>query len=224
MDLLSRRGAVIFDMDGVLWHSAAAHWAAFRSVLAPLGVDGGRYADVAGMRTDAAMAMLCERAGRPQDATALAELVRAKRARARALLRADPPVAPDLHAVLDRLAGTHRLALASSASAGSVALFREVTGGAPWFDVVCNGDEVARAKPAPDIYALALERLAIGPDAAVVVEDAPTGVRAARAAGIAVIAVQGVASTETLREAGATVVIEGLADLIDDGRADNSAR
>ena len=55
--------------------------------------------------------------------------------------------------------------------------------------MVLGGDEVANPKPAPDIYAAACERLGASPARAVALEDSPTGVAAAMAAGMYVIGV-----------------------------------
>ncbi|QBR75361.1 HAD family phosphatase [Microbacterium sediminis] len=57
------------------------------------------------------------------------------------------------------------------------------------FDVVVTGDDVDRGKPFPDAYLRAAGALAVAPDRAVAIEDSPTGLAAARAAGIAVIGV-----------------------------------
>ncbi len=53
--------------------------------------------------------------------------------------------------------------------------------------VVTSGEEVARKKPAPDIYLLACQRLGLQPDECVAVEDSAMGLQAARSAGIAVV-------------------------------------
>ena len=57
------------------------------------------------------------------------------------------------------------------------------------FDAEATGDEVARGKPAPDIFLLAAERLKVEPDGCVVFEDAPAGVAAAVAAGMRCVCV-----------------------------------
>lgn len=61
----------------------------------------------------------------------------------------------------------------------------------PLPEVLVDGTEVAVAKPDPEGYLLAAERLAVSPQACLVVEDTPAGIRAARAAGMSVIAVEG---------------------------------
>jgi HAD superfamily hydrolase (TIGR01509 family) len=70
------------------------------------------------------------------------------------------------------------------------------------FDTTVAGDEVARAKPAPDIFLAAARRLGVPPADCVVVEDSPPGVAAGRAAGMVTLAVCRVPGTEgTLAEA-----------------------
>lgn len=56
------------------------------------------------------------------------------------------------------------------------------------FDVVASADEVDRGKPAPDVYRLAAERLAVDPGRCLAIEDSTNGVRAANAAGMTVVA------------------------------------
>mgnify|MGYP001595635558 CR=1 FL=1 len=59
----------------------------------------------------------------------------------------------------------------------------------PYFDVICTADDVPRTKPDPALYNLALERLGVQASEAVVFEDSPNGITAARRAVIFVIAV-----------------------------------
>jgi beta-phosphoglucomutase-like phosphatase (HAD superfamily) len=55
------------------------------------------------------------------------------------------------------------------------------------FACIVSGDQVARNKPAPDVYLACLQRLGIEAHEAVAIEDSPAGAAAARAAGIAVL-------------------------------------
>ena len=57
------------------------------------------------------------------------------------------------------------------------------------FDAIVTGDDVARVKPDPELYLLALARLGLEPHEAIVFEDAPNGVLAAKRAGIFTVAV-----------------------------------
>ena len=65
----------------------------------------------------------------------------------------------------------------------------EALGLASWFDARVTAEDVTRGKPFPDIFLTAAAALAVPPERAIVVEDAPAGVAAARAAGMKVIAV-----------------------------------
>ena len=53
-----------------------------------------------------------------------------------------------------------------------------------YFDAVCTSSDVAHPKPAPDVYLLAASKLGVDPARCMVLEDSPTGVRAALAAGM----------------------------------------
>src|SRR5207302_925587 len=80
-----------------------------------------------------------------------------------------------------------RQAIASSAPPANIDLMVQLLG-LP-FDAVVSGEEVARGKPAPDIFLRAAERLDLPPARVVVLEDAPAGVEAGKAAGSRVIAI-----------------------------------
>jgi HAD superfamily hydrolase (TIGR01509 family) len=77
--------------------------------------------------------------------------------------------------------------------------------------VAANGD-TSRAKPRPDLYLEALERLGLEPAEAIAFEDSPNGIRAAKAAGVACVAVPG-PTTATLALDEADLVLESLADV-----------
>ena len=70
-----------------------------------------------------------------------------------------------------------------------------------WFDAVITGEDVKRKKPDPEIYLLAARRLALPPRRCLVVEDAPAGVEAAKAAGMFCLAVLTSAPRELLAAA-----------------------
>lgn len=82
------------------------------------------------------------------------------------------------------------------------------------FDVVVTGDDprIARGKPAPDIFLLAAAALGVPPERCVVVEDAPSGVAAGRAAGMRVVAVPDPAM-DRARYTEADVVVDSLTTL-----------
>jgi mannitol-1-/sugar-/sorbitol-6-phosphatase len=83
--------------------------------------------------------------------------------------------------------------------------------GLPVPDVLIAAEDTPRGKPDPAGYRLAAERLGVRANECVVVEDAPAGVRAARDAGMSVVAVTTTHTADELREAGA--IIESLTQL-----------
>jgi HAD superfamily hydrolase (TIGR01509 family) len=56
-----------------------------------------------------------------------------------------------------------------------------------WFEVIATGDDVVNKKPAPEVYHLVLETLALSPDQCLVIEDSQQGLRAAVAAGLTTV-------------------------------------
>ncbi|WP_063835455.1 HAD family hydrolase [Streptomyces sp. NRRL S-118] len=97
---------------------------------------------------------------------------------------------PGVRDALDRAgAAGLRLAVASSSEAGWVHRWLRHHGIGHHFEAVVTGDDVAHRKPAPDAYLAAASALAVAPSRCVAVEDSLTGVAAARAAGMTVVAV-----------------------------------
>ena len=105
-------------------------------------------------------------------------------------------IMPGVRRLLEELRGTRPMAVASNSYRRLVDLSLEVAGLDGVFDVVITGDEIERPKPAPDIYLEACRRLGVEPADAVAVEDSPTGVAAAKAAGMFVIGIPYLAGLE----------------------------
>jgi len=97
---------------------------------------------------------------------------------------------PSAKATLERLREMKIcLALATSSVSASARPFLERTGIRSLFEVVITGDQVERGKPHPDIYMLAAEKLEMGSDSCLVIEDALAGIAAAKAANMRVAAI-----------------------------------
>jgi beta-phosphoglucomutase len=91
--------------------------------------------------------------------------------------------------LIDRLRGDRiPMALATSAPKANVVHTLAELDLASAFPVIVRGDEVARGKPAPDVFIEAARRLGVDPADCLVFEDAPMGVEAAKAAGMSVVA------------------------------------
>jgi HAD superfamily hydrolase (TIGR01509 family) len=94
--------------------------------------------------------------------------------------------------LVTELQGRLPLAVASNAPRRHLLAGLRRAGLADAFDVSVSVDDVARPKPAPDLYTRACELLDVPPAAAVALEDSPPGVAAARAAGVYVIGIPSV--------------------------------
>jgi HAD superfamily hydrolase (TIGR01509 family) len=210
----SRIRAVIFDLDGVLIDSAPYHKAAFEEVLRPLGIADFDYPRYAGWRTADVVENVLRAAQRTPEPELVQEIARNKSRIAREKLVAANPVAPDCVAVLEELSRHYALALASSGSRQSVALFLTANRCGSLFGSVLSGDDVKDAKPSPEIYQRAFEALGIAPADGVIVEDAAAGILAAKSAGAGVvIGFSGTSPGGQLLAAGADLVIQKLSEL-----------
>ncbi|MDX6644460.1 MAG: hypothetical protein QOK40_187 [Miltoncostaeaceae bacterium] len=102
--------------------------------------------------------------------------------------RASLPLLPGAVAAVHALAERWPLGLASSSNRVVIDLVLARSGLSPAFRASVSSEEVARGKPAPDVYLEAAARLGVDPSRAVAVEDSANGIRAARAAGLSVVA------------------------------------
>ena len=105
-----------------------------------------------------------------------------------------------------------RLAVASSSSRDWVVGHLSRLGLLSFFDAICCADESTQAKPSPDLYFLAAERLSAQTSQAIALEDSPHGVTAAKAAGIFCVAIPN-NLTRNLSLSQADIVLDSLADM-----------
>ena len=180
--------AVVFDMDGVLVDTEHL-WDEVREALTREW--GGRYTPEAqeammGMSSLEWSRYLHEVVGlREPPETINAEVVRRMLAR----YETDLPVVPGAVEAVDRLAAAGlRLALASSSNRELIDAVLRALELTALFQVTVSSEEVARGKPAPDVYLEAARRLGLEPARCAAIEDSASGIRAARAAGMRVIA------------------------------------
>jgi len=106
------------------------------------------------------------------------------------------------------------LKLAIATSADRVKLdgnLREIGLTPDLFDACVTGDEVRRKKPAPDIFLTAARKAHMPPTAVLVIEDAPNGIQAAKAAGMRALGITSSFSADALSAAGADWTAPGLA-------------
>jgi len=204
---------VIFDMDGVMVLTEQAHWHAWKAVADDRGVAltyetflacFGRVND------DCVRIMFGEGVPRLESS----RIAEAKEHAFRDVIRDRVPLAPGL---VDLLRSLHelecRVAVGSSAPPENVDLVLDAGGIRGYFAAAIDGSRVKRGKPAPDAFLLAAEAMGVRAERCAVVEDAPAGIQAARAAGMAAVAVATTHSAADLLHAGADEVFDGVAAL-----------
>lgn len=180
--------AVVFDMDGVLVDSEQI-WDDVREELAR--ERGGRWheraqGDMMGMSAPEWSAYMHEVIGLSELPGEIdAEVVRRMAGRYRDGL----PLIPGAVEAVRRVAARWPLGLASSSNRTLIELVLETAELSSLFRVVVSSEEVARGKPAPDVYLEAVGRLGVEASRAVAIEDSHNGILSAHAAGMRVIAV-----------------------------------
>ncbi len=180
--------AVVFDLDGVIlqteevWDEVRGRYVVER---------GGRYDEEAqrammGMSAPEWSRYLADELGVPDPPGQIsADIVRLMEAR----YREELPLIPGAREAVERLAGRWLLGLASSSNRPLIDAALELAGLDGLFAATVSSEEVARGKPAPDVYLEAARRLAVAPERCAAVEDSHSGIRSAKAAAMRVVAI-----------------------------------
>ena len=179
---------VIFDMDGVLVDSAAPHLRSWQLLAEECGgaVTEEQFTGTFGRQNRDIIPILFGAVSEPR----MQALADRKEELYRDLIRQDPPI---VEGAVELVWGLHRagaaVAVGSSGPPENIELVLSSMGVTDCISAVVSGDDVTRGKPDPQVFSLAADRLGIKAGRCVVIEDAPVGVQAARAAGALVVAV-----------------------------------
>ena len=182
--------AMIFDLDGVLIHSMPLHVRAWEQYLAKFGITCGEIERV--MHGKRNSELVRELFGAALADNVVFEHGAAKERLFREMLReADLSVCrvPGLLEFLQRHKAIPK-AIGSNAELANIDFVVDRFGLRGYFDVIVSGNHVQRPKPFPDVYLKAAELLRVPAPGCIVFEDSPTGVEAARAAGMRVVAIE----------------------------------
>jgi HAD superfamily hydrolase (TIGR01509 family) len=180
--------AVVFDMDGVIVDSEQV-WDDVRENYTH--DVGGRYTasatrDMMGMSSlewSRYMAEVLGVPGTPEEINAAVVALMLER------YGESPPLISGAVDAVRRIAAGWPLAIASSSNPELIEVVLRSAGLEDAFPVIVSSQEVARGKPAPDVYLEAARRLDVAPARCAAVEDSHNGIRAAKAAGMRVLAV-----------------------------------
>lgn len=200
----------VFDVDGVLVDSSAAHYEAWKRLGEEEATPFARdlFERTFGMHNNQIIPMWAGE--RPQ-----AEIDRLGQRKEELYRAAAPRVLRPLPGAVELVralqAAGFKLAVASSGPRANVEMIVRLLGIADLFDFLSTGDEVSHGKPHPEVFLNAIEGIGLPAAHCVVIEDAPQGVEAGKAAGAAVVAVTSSRAARDLQAADR--VVESLEEL-----------
>jgi sugar-phosphatase len=189
--------AAIFDMDGTLVDSEAFWRVAEQEVFGSVGIHITD--EMSAVTAPLSPRQVTEHwySVRPWTEPSFERMEAAVIERVAAQLKEQCRALPGVREILEQCAQRGwRVALASNSPGSLCHLVLRLLGVAHHFAAVVSVDDVPRPKPDPDIYLLAARRLGVAPAECLAFEDSLTGVRAAHAAGMRVVAVSGQAFPE----------------------------
>lgn len=177
--------AVLFDMDGVLIDAKEWHYEALNRALGLFGLEISRYDHLVtydGLPTKKKLEMLSIEKGFP---TVLHDFInRLKQQYTLEIVRSKcKPVFCHQYALSQLRARGYRIAVCSNSVRSTISVMMEQAQLAPYLEFFLSNQDVKRAKPDPEIYLAAMDRLKLLPSECLIVEDNDHGVRAAVASG-----------------------------------------
>jgi len=216
--------AIFFDFNGVIINDERLHLRAYREVLESEGVtltDEDYFASL-GMDDVAFVKAAYSRGGHNLVDDTMQALIKREHEVHRALITDEMPVDPGLITFIKAAARHFDLGVVSMAIQSEIDFVLDAIHLRDLFTVFVAAGQVINHKPAPEAYRLALESLneqrqekrlrRLLPTECLVIEDAPPGITAARAAGMRTLGITNTVTGAVLRAAQAEVVTPGLGD------------
>lgn len=212
--------ALIFDVDGTLAETEEVHRQAFNAAFAEAGMDWNWDQALYGelLKVTGGKERILHHAARIGVSRIDAPALHARKTVFYNQQVRDRVIAlrPGVEALIRgaRTAGL-RLAIATTTSRANIESLLAATLGEEslgWFDALCCGEDVARKKPDPEVYVLALKILGLPADACLAFEDTANGLKAATGAGLRTLITPSLYSAGE-NFGGAEIIIRDLADL-----------
>jgi beta-phosphoglucomutase len=179
--------ALIFDLDGVVVDSMPTHTLAWERYLEKNGIDPLNVETrMHGKRNDDLVRDLF---GTHLSASAIFDHGAAKERLFREMIGAtlETKLVPGIREFVAEASKAVPLAVGTNAEPANVDFILNGTGIRKYFRAIVDGSQVARAKPAPDVYLRCAELMGVDPANCIVFEDSPVGIQAARGAGMRVV-------------------------------------
>lgn len=202
--------AIIFDFDGVIADTEPLHFEGLRRTLADIGIaltEPDYYANYLGFDDRGCILEALRVNHRPAPPAVVQDLMRKKAAAYLASIKDHLVIFPGVVAFVEEAAACCPIAIASGALRPEIELILEQAGIRKAFSQITSAEDVTRGKPDPEPFLQALSGLnrlngtAIAPAACLVIEDSLPGIRAAKAAGMKVLAVANTHTVQDLHEA-----------------------
>ncbi len=194
--------AIIFDMDGLLIDTENHSKVAWQTAARQIGesIDDETMYSLVGRHIEDCLDSLSKQMGK--DLRKIGFMEKVDNIYFSNFMRHGIDVKHGVGNLLDRLAENQILRAVATSSEREIAPRKlRLASLAHYFDVIVSGCEVAKSKPAPDIFLLAAARLGVDPSDCLVLEDSYTGVRGAYAAGMRPIMIPDLLPpTEEMRE------------------------
>jgi HAD superfamily hydrolase (TIGR01509 family) len=204
--------AVVFDMDGVLVDSEQV-WDGVREELAHERGGSwhpGAQRDMMGMSSPEWSRYMHDRIGLAESPEEINRIVVERMLESYA---AGPPWISGALDAVRRVAAAYTLGLASSSNRELIDVVLDAGGITSLFRATVSSEEVPRGKPAPDVYLETARRLGVDPAASVAIEDSHNGIRSAKAAGMACIAIPNAHFPPGEAVGEADLVLDSIAEL-----------
>jgi beta-phosphoglucomutase len=205
--------AVLFDLDGVIVNTLHYHYLAWNKMFEDLGGSVSEHSVLLheGRASREILPLLLEEAGLELDPALYTDFIERKREYFRSIVKIGYYIeAFDVLAELRARGFRTALVTATALSNMHNTLSDEQQA---LFDFLITGDEVPRAKPHPDPFLIAARHLGLPPERCLVVENAPLGIEAAKAAGMTCVAVETTLGKDYLRQA--DCIIHDIRHLLD---------
>lgn len=189
--------AVLFDMDGVLIEAKDWHYESLNRALEHFGMPISRHEHETiydGLPTKKKLEMLSQDKGLPRS---LHEFINNLKQQYTVELvhTCCRPRFLQEQALSELKRNGYKLAVCSNSIRATVELMMEKAALTPYLDLMLSNQDVAKSKPAPDIYLKAMELFGLSPKECLVVEDNENGIKAATASGAHVLVVESVSDT-----------------------------